>query len=76
VVAANVLDPGLVQVVPDWTAARHLTRSVDVVLQDEGHPVYFVVEVTQVHIFCFNSLAKLQSVSPEMEYVRIFRSLD
>lgn len=41
-------------------------------LQDEGHPVYFVVEVTKVHIFCLNPLAKVESVFPEMSYVRIF----
>lgn len=75
-VAANVLVPGVAQVLPDWSAVRHLTRSVDVMLQDEGHPVNFVVEVTQVHIFCLNPLAKVYSVFLEMNYLWIFGSLD
>lgn len=50
-VEANVLVPGFAHVLPDWRAASHLTRSVLVVLHDEGHPVYFVVETNQVHIF-------------------------
>ena len=54
---ASVLVPGFAQVVPDWRAPWHLTRKVDVVLQDVGHPVYFVVEVTEVHFFYLNILA-------------------
>src|ERR1700761_3705878 len=42
---------GLRNMLPDWIAASHSTRSVLVVLHDEGHPVYFVVETNQVHIF-------------------------
>jgi hypothetical protein len=71
VVAANVLVAGFAQVVPDWSACWHLTRSVDMVLQDAGHPVYFVVEVTEMHIFYLNHLAKKQLVYPETTNVRI-----
>lgn len=58
-VEANVLVPGFAHVLPDWRATSHITKSVFVVLHDEGHPVYFVVETTQVHIFCSNFISKV-----------------
>lgn len=49
-VTAKVLLVGVAYVVPFWVTDRHRTRSSLVVLYDEGHPVYFVVEINRVHI--------------------------
>jgi hypothetical protein len=76
VVEANVSSFGFAQVVSVWIAFSHLTRLVNVVLQVEGQPEYFVGEINDLHMFCLSPSAKMQSAFPEMTYVRTSGSLD